>query len=87
MRQPAGIGRRPAHPRRGRVSTLRQYLEALRARLEFVAVLEEDDRRVPVHLDKVPRAEVLSPGCHRKAIPRPPTSAYERRRAGPKNRL
>ena len=35
-----------------RVSTLRQYLEALGARLELVAVFEEDDRRVPVHLGK-----------------------------------
>ena len=31
------------------VSTLRQYLEALGARLELVAVFD-DDRRVPVHL-------------------------------------
>lgn len=37
-----------------RVSTLRQYLEALGARLELVAVFEDDDdtRRVPVHLGK-----------------------------------
>jgi DNA-binding Xre family transcriptional regulator len=35
-----------------RVSTLRQYLEALGARLELVAVFDEDDRRVPVHLGK-----------------------------------
>ena len=35
-----------------RVSTLRQYLEALGARLELVAVFEEGDRRVPVHLGK-----------------------------------
>jgi len=35
-----------------RVSTLRQYLKALSARLELVAVFEEDDRRVPVHLGK-----------------------------------
>jgi DNA-binding XRE family transcriptional regulator len=32
------------------VSTLRQYLEALGARLEFVAVFDDDDRRVPIHL-------------------------------------
>jgi predicted XRE-type DNA-binding protein len=35
-----------------RVSTLRQYLEAMGARLELVAVFEDDDRRVPVHLGK-----------------------------------
>lgn len=37
-----------------RVSTLRQYLEALGARLELVAVFDDDDRRVPVHLGKGP---------------------------------
>ena len=35
-----------------RVSTLREYLEALGARLELVAVFEEDDRRVPINLGK-----------------------------------
>ena len=35
-----------------RVSTLRQYLEALGARLELVAVFDDEDRRVPVHLGK-----------------------------------
>lgn len=35
-----------------RVSTLRQYLEALGARLELVAVFEDEDRRVPVQLGK-----------------------------------
>ena len=35
-----------------RVSTLRQYLEALGARLELVAVFDEDGRRVPVHLGR-----------------------------------
>ena len=35
-----------------RVSTLRQYLEALGARLELVAVFDDDARRVPVHLGK-----------------------------------
>jgi len=35
-----------------RVSTLRQYLEALGARWELVAVFDEEDRRVPVHLGK-----------------------------------
>jgi len=35
-----------------RVSTLRQYLAGLGARLELVAVFDEDDRRVPVHLGK-----------------------------------
>jgi len=33
-----------------RVSTLRQYLEVLGARLELVAVFDDDDRRVPVHV-------------------------------------
>jgi len=33
------------------VSTLRQYLEALGARLERVAVFD-DDRRVPIHLGR-----------------------------------
>jgi len=35
-----------------RVSTLRQYLEALGARLELVAVFEEEQRRVPIQLGK-----------------------------------
>jgi hypothetical protein len=35
-----------------RVLTLRQYLEALGARLELVAVFDDEDRRVPVHLGK-----------------------------------
>lgn len=35
-----------------RVSTLRQYLEALDARLELVAVFDDEDRRVPIHLGK-----------------------------------
>ena len=35
-----------------RVSTLRQYLEALGAKLELVAVFDDDDRRVPVHLGR-----------------------------------
>jgi DNA-binding Xre family transcriptional regulator len=35
-----------------RVSTLRDYLEALGARLELVAVFDDDDRRVPVNLGK-----------------------------------
>jgi DNA-binding Xre family transcriptional regulator len=40
-----------------RVSTLRQYLEALGARLELVAVFDdEDERRVPIHLGKEPAA-------------------------------
>jgi transcriptional regulator with XRE-family HTH domain len=33
-----------------RVSTLRVYLDALGARLELVAVFDEEERRVPVHL-------------------------------------
>jgi len=32
------------------VSTVRQYLEALGARLELVAVFDDEGRRVPVHL-------------------------------------
>lgn len=42
-----------------RVSTLRQYLEALGAHLELVAVFDDEGRRVPVHLgrnDKEPAA-------------------------------
>lgn len=35
-----------------RVSTLRQYLEALGARLELVAVFDEEDRRIPINLGK-----------------------------------
>jgi DNA-binding Xre family transcriptional regulator len=35
-----------------RVSTLRQYLEALGARIELVAVFADEDRRVPIHLGK-----------------------------------
>lgn len=37
-----------------RVSTLRDYLEALGARLELVAVFDDEGRRVPVHLGKEP---------------------------------
>lgn len=33
-----------------RVSTLREYLDALGARLELVAVFDDEDRRVPVYL-------------------------------------
>ena len=33
-----------------RVSTLRQYLEALGARLELVAVFDDEGRRVPINL-------------------------------------
>jgi ribosome-binding protein aMBF1 (putative translation factor) len=35
-----------------RVSTLREYLEALGARLELVAVFDDEDRRVPITLGK-----------------------------------
>lgn len=35
-----------------RVSTLRQYLDALGARLELVAVFDDDDRRVLIHLGR-----------------------------------
>ena len=35
-----------------RVSTLRQYLEALGARLELVAMFGDEDRRVPIHLGR-----------------------------------
>jgi len=38
-----------------RVSTLRDYLDAMGARLELVAVFDgEDERRVPVHLGREP---------------------------------
>ena len=37
-----------------RVSTLREYLDALGARLELVAVFDDEDRRVPVHLGTSP---------------------------------
>lgn len=39
-----------------RVSTLRQYLDALGARLELVAVFEDErhEQRVPIHLGKEP---------------------------------
>jgi len=33
-----------------RVSTLRQYLDALGARLELMAVFDDEERRVPLHL-------------------------------------
>jgi DNA-binding transcriptional regulator YiaG len=33
-----------------RVSTLRQYLAALGARLELVAVFDDEERRVPINL-------------------------------------
>lgn len=33
-----------------RVSTLRQYLDALGARLELTAVFDDEDRRVPLYL-------------------------------------
>ena len=35
-----------------RISTLRLYLEALGARLELVAVFEDEERRVPIHLGR-----------------------------------
>lgn len=35
-----------------RVSTLRQYLAALGARLELVAVFDDEERRVPIHLGR-----------------------------------
>lgn len=35
-----------------RVSTLRQYLDGLGARLELVAVFDDEDRRVPIHLGR-----------------------------------
>src|SRR5437899_58896 len=38
-----------------RISTLRQYLEALGARLELVAVFDDEDRRVPVYLGATSR--------------------------------
>ena len=39
-----------------RVSTLRQYLDALGARLELVAVCDEEGRRVPIHLGTADRS-------------------------------
>lgn len=36
------------------VSTLAEHLEALGARLELVAVFDDEDRRVPVHLRTEP---------------------------------
>jgi len=39
-----------------RISTLRQYLEALGARLELVAVFDDEDRRVPIELGRQPAA-------------------------------
>lgn len=44
------------HPEDVRVSTLRDYLEALGVRLELVAVFDDENRRVPVHLGKEPAA-------------------------------
>lgn len=35
-----------------RVSTLRQYLDALGARLELIAVFDDESRRVPIQLGK-----------------------------------
>lgn len=39
-----------------RISTLRQYLEGLGARLELIAVFEDEDRRVPIELGEEPAA-------------------------------
>ena len=40
-----------------RVSTLRQYLEGIGARLELVAVFDDDrEQRVPIHLGRRPSA-------------------------------
>jgi hypothetical protein len=40
-----------------RVSTLRQYLEGIGARLELVAVFDDDhEQRVPIHLGREPSA-------------------------------
>lgn len=40
-----------------RISTLRQYLEAVGARLELVAVFDdEEERRVLIHLGREPAA-------------------------------
>lgn len=36
-----------------RVSTLREYLEALGARLELIAVFDDENRRIPINLGKV----------------------------------
>lgn len=39
-----------------RVSTLEDYLETIGARLELVAVFDDEQRRVPVHLREEPSA-------------------------------
>ena len=39
-----------------RISTLRNYLEALGARLELIAVFDDEDRRVPIELGREPAA-------------------------------
>ncbi|MEZ5232894.1 MAG: XRE family transcriptional regulator [Acidimicrobiales bacterium] len=51
-----------------RVSTLRDYLEALGAHgfFELVAVFEDEGRRVPVHLGKEPAARIRSLGILRQ---------------------
>ena len=47
-----------------RVSTLRQYLDALGARLELVAVFDDDDRKVPIHLGR-------DDACPERSLPVP----------------
>ena len=47
-----------------RVSTLGQYLEALGARLELVAVFDDEERRVPIHLGRDDAARTCD-GRHR----------------------
>ena len=44
------------HAEDARVSTPRDYLEAIGSRLELVVVFDYEDRRVPVHLGKDPAA-------------------------------
>jgi transcriptional regulator with XRE-family HTH domain len=44
------------HAEDARVSTLRDYLEAIGARLELVAVFDDEQRRVPVQFREEPSA-------------------------------
>ena len=57
-----------------RVSTLRQYLEALGARLELVAVFDDDDRQVTIRLG---RAAAWPAAVSTVSAPLAPTNADE----------
>ncbi len=63
-----------------RVSTLREYLDALGARLELVAVFDAEDRRVPVHLGANGPARQAEPstGSSSEASLGPPRRARRR---------